>query len=101
MWWKHGEGEQGCSSAASDVYKGKQFVRAYRLRSAGASNDKSHMLVELLSDGTMADRKDVRIPAFQVASRNSLSFQFAMEPHKEGICAQTITNAARPKVDAD
>lgn len=78
-----------------------QFVRAYRLRSAGASNDKSHMLVELLSDGTMADRKDVRIPAFQVASRNSLSFQFAMEPHKEGICAQTITNAARSAIDAD
>ncbi|VVE61673.1 cellulose synthase regulator BcsB [Pandoraea captiosa] len=78
-----------------------QFVRAYRLRSAGASSDKSHMLVELLSDGTMADRKDVRIPAFQVASRNSLSFQFAMEPHKEGLCSQTITNAARSAIDAD
>ncbi|BET10157.1 cellulose biosynthesis cyclic di-GMP-binding regulatory protein BcsB [Pandoraea sputorum] len=78
-----------------------QFVRAYRLRSAGASSDKSHMLVELLSDGTMADRKEVRIPAFQVASRNSLSFQFAMEPHKEGMCSQTITNAARSAIDAD
>ncbi|AKM28922.1 hypothetical protein AB870_00430 [Pandoraea faecigallinarum] len=78
-----------------------QFVRAYRLRSAGASTDKSHMLVELLSDGTMADRREVRIPAFQVASRNSLSFQFAMEPHKEGMCSQTITNAARSAIDAD
>ncbi|MFJ2991475.1 cellulose biosynthesis cyclic di-GMP-binding regulatory protein BcsB [Pandoraea sp. NPDC087047] len=78
-----------------------QFVRAYRLRPAGASTDKSHMLVELLSDGTMADRKEVRIPAFQVAARNSLSFQFAMEPHKEGLCSQTITNAARSAIDAD
>jgi hypothetical protein len=78
-----------------------QFVRAYRLRAAGASADKSHMLVELLSDGTMADRREVRIPAFQVASRNSLSFQFAMEPHKEGLCSQTITNAARSAIDAD
>ena len=78
-----------------------QFVRAYRLRAAGASADKSHMLVELLSDGTMADRREVRIPAFQVASRNSLSFQFAMEPHKEGMCSQTITNAARSAIDAD
>lgn len=78
-----------------------QFVRAYRLRAAGASTDKSHMLVELLSDGTMADRREVRIPAFQVASRNSLSFQFAMEPHKEGLCSQTITNAARSAIDAD
>lgn len=78
-----------------------QFVRAYRLRASGASTDKSHMLVELLSDGTMADRREVRIPAFQVAARNSLSFQFAMEPHKEGLCSQTITNAARSAIDAD
>lgn len=78
-----------------------QFVRAYRLRASGASIDKSHMLVELLSDGTMADRKEVRIPAFQVASRNSLSFQFAMEPHKDGMCSQSITHAARSAIDAD
>lgn len=78
-----------------------QFVRAYRLRAAGASADRSHMLVDLLSDGTMADRKSVRIPAFQVGARNSLSFQFAMEPHKEGLCSQTITNAARSAIDAD
>ncbi|VVE14245.1 cellulose synthase regulator protein [Pandoraea communis] len=78
-----------------------QFVRAYRLRPAGASADKSHMLVELLADGTTADRREVRIPAFQVAARNALSFQFAMEPHKEGMCSQTITNAAHSAIDAD
>ncbi|QBC31974.1 hypothetical protein DRB87_12255 [Pandoraea sp. XY-2] len=40
-------------------------------------------------------------PAFQVASRNSLSFQFAMEPHKDGMCSQSITHAARSAIDAD
>ncbi|WP_374618402.1 cellulose biosynthesis cyclic di-GMP-binding regulatory protein BcsB [Pandoraea sp.] len=78
-----------------------QFVRAYRLRAAGDSTDKSHMLVELLADGTMAEHKSVRIPAFQVASRNALSFQFAMQPHKDGMCSQSITNAARSAIDAD
>ncbi len=78
-----------------------QFVRAYRLRAAGTSNDRSHMLVDLLSDGTMADRQSVRIPAFQVGARNSLSFQFAMQPHKQGLCSQTIGNASRSAIDAD
>ncbi|GAB3629005.1 cellulose synthase regulator BcsB [Pandoraea terrae] len=87
------------SSMAIEV--NDQFVRAYRLKASGSSTDKSHMVVELLNDGTFADQQALLIPAFQVAARNFLSFQFAMAPHKENMCSQPVGSSARAAIDAD
>lgn len=77
------------------------FVQAFRLRPSGKGGDKSRMLVPVLDDSLAQFNDQIVIPAFQVGSNNQLQFQFALDYHKQGQCADTVVDAMRSAVDPD
>ncbi|MUL10892.1 cellulose biosynthesis cyclic di-GMP-binding regulatory protein BcsB [Aliivibrio fischeri] len=53
-----------------------QFVKAFNLNTSGESNDNTHLRLPLLDDDLLGNGQVVRIPAFQVGSKNEVKFEF-------------------------
>lgn len=72
-----------------------EFVQAYRLKPEEPEGGVDRLTVPLLDQpvGTRADT--VLVPAFQVGADNQLSFDFALEAHRDGPCRSSPRDTAR------
>jgi hypothetical protein len=91
----------GEDNSSLTVSINNSFVQAFRLRPSGKGGDKSRLLVPVLDDSLAQFNDQIVIPAFQVGSNNQLQFQFALDYHKQGQCADTVIDAMRSAIDPD
>lgn len=77
-----------------------ELVRAFNLLpDAGASA--ARVQLPLLAEGMVPAGLQVRVPAFQLGSRNQLQYAFSFSYQKEGACRESPVDNVRAAIDPD
>lgn len=72
-----------------------ELVQAYRLTPEDPSGAVDRLTVPLLDQPVGAGADSFLVPAFQVGADNQLSFDFALEAHRDGPCRSSTRDTAR------
>jgi cellulose synthase operon protein B len=78
-----------------------ELVQAVNLRSSGQNHELARAVLPILDDGRVADRRQVRIPAYQLRAHNQLDYSFAFTYQKEGACRDALVENVRAMIDPD
>ena len=91
--------EQGNANLKIEI--NGQFIQTIPLLPSNASSGRSRLVLPILDDGSIREKNEVVIPAFQLGSNNQLTFSFFFTPNENGRCNASLQSEMRAAIDPD